>query len=93
MTGSYRSAGEHLQAPFAEPGALNLKPRPGALTGQPRVPPELLLQLPDVHVDFEGRERHGEYLGAYVGGGQEPRWTPALAIKPASLDISSMPGE
>ncbi len=80
--GAYQQADQHLQAPFADPGSLNLVPRNGRLTGSVSLPPDLLWDLPDAGRDFDGVERGGERFGAYDGGKDQPQWMPALKIKP-----------
>lgn len=79
---SYEQADEHLRAPFAEPGELDLAPREGRLAGSVSLPPEVLWTLPDGRRDFDGAERSGERLGAYDSDDDRPRWMPALEIKP-----------
>ena len=78
----YSAAGEHLRAPFAEPGELNPVPSAGALTRSADPPLGLMWEWPGARRDFDGVPRSGEYFGAYVGGREAPAWTPALAIKP-----------
>jgi hypothetical protein len=82
LLASYEAADKHLQAPFAEPGALNLVPTDGGLRNKADPPVGLMWELPEARVDFDGRPRTGEYFGAYVGGRAAPDWLPALEIRP-----------
>lgn len=86
MTGAYEDAGEHLRAPFAEPGELDLTPVDGApseaVNGVDDMPVELIWELPDAGLDFDGEPRTGERMGAYDNNRDEPRWFPALERKP-----------
>ncbi len=83
VVASYQEADDHLRAPFAEPGQLDLVPREGRLRGSVSLPPDMLWDLPDARRDFDGSGRSGERLGAYDGPGEQPHWMPALEIKPA----------
>lgn len=78
----YQQADEYLQAPFADPGSLNLAPREGRLTGSVSLPPELLWDLPDARRDFDGAERSEQRHGAYDGANGQAEWMPDLEIKP-----------
>lgn len=86
---SYEAAGEHLRAPFAEPGGLNPVPVKDALARSADPPVGLMWELPDARVDFDGRPRTGGYFGAYVGGRETPEWMPALEIKPRTAGSGS----
>lgn len=84
ITAAYQQADQHLRAPFADPGSLNLVPHDGRLTGSVALPPDLLWDLPDARRDFDGVERSDQRFGAYGGGDNQPRWMPSLEIKPAA---------
>lgn len=83
LTGAYRAAADHLRDPFADPGELDLTPNNGAgADSDPGLPVDLLWQLPDADLDFDGEPRTREHWGAYDSERDEPRWTPALEFKP-----------
>lgn len=81
VVGAYEEADRHLREPFAALGELDLTPLEGALQRQVELPVDLLWDLPGAQQDFDGEPRTGNRLGAYDGG-DEPRWVPALEIKP-----------
>jgi hypothetical protein len=84
----YQQADEYLQAPFADPGSLNLAPREERLTGGVSLPPDLLWDLPDARRDFDGTERSEQRHGAYVSASGQTEWRPDLEIKPVLRDGS-----
>ncbi len=73
VTGTVAEAGQHLVAPLAPLGALDLHPRPGSLRGPPLEPAGPESPAPDER-DFDGRERTGAVRGAYETGGGPGAW-------------------
>lgn len=67
-TGSLTEVGEHLMAPFAPLGRLDLSPQPGKLITEP-VNARLQSILPDVNRDFDGRIYDSPVAGAYAREG------------------------
>ena len=83
ITGSYAAAADHLIAPTAPLGTLDLFPKAGQLAGTATD----LAQFggfADGTRDFDGSTRTGVHRGAYEGDGSNPGWRLALAIKPAT---------
>jgi uncharacterized protein (TIGR03382 family) len=83
VTGSYAAAADHLVAPTAPLGTLDLFPKAGQLAGTATD----LAQFggfADGTRDFNGSTRTGVHRGAYEGDGSNPGWRLALAIKPAT---------
>jgi hypothetical protein len=82
VTGAHREASDHMVAPFAPLGRLNLKPKPGQLELDADLPPEILVRLPGVGRDFDGYSRSGKFAGGYTTPPSQPRWLPSSEIKP-----------
>ncbi|MBV9787079.1 MAG: hypothetical protein JOZ51_02815 [Chloroflexi bacterium] len=88
VTGTYAAASTFLNNPMAALGSgLDLYPKSGQLQG-PAVDYAIFTGLLEWDRDFNSRSRIVTYRGAYAGDGVNPRWTPALAIKP---EPSSLP--
>jgi len=84
VAADHGAAADHLRAPFAEPGELDLMPIDdgGDARGLDGMPVDVLWALPDTGRDFDGEERTGERWGAYDSERTAPRWQPALEFKP-----------
>ncbi|HEV7912917.1 MAG TPA: hypothetical protein VGP22_04075 [Albitalea sp.] len=83
VTGSTDSAARHLRQPHASPGELDLRPKPGRLTGR-----ELntvradLRHYTDWDRSFDGALRDWRSRGAYSPAANGGDWLPQLEIKP-----------
>ena len=84
------AAAEHLRAPFAAPGELDLTPVADALALATPLPLAWRGTLPDAARDFDGERRTGRHAGAYDSAPGMPRWPPTLVRKP--LPVSPAPG-
>jgi hypothetical protein len=83
ITGSYAAAADHLVAPTAAIGSLDLFPKAGKLTG-PAIDLSQFAGFADSDRDFNGSSRDGTRRGAYEGEGTNPGWRLAIATKPAA---------
>ncbi len=81
ITDAYASASGYLNNPAGALGALDLYPKPGALTGTP-ISTGGLTGYGDFDRDFNGAARMWTIRGAYAGDGVNPGWKPALDFKP-----------
>jgi hypothetical protein len=81
---SYAAAPDYLRKPHAPLGELDLAPTGDGLADGGKPPVELLVSLPDAVRDFAGRQRDGEFAGAYAGvpGSEQAYWQPVAAVKP-----------
>jgi hypothetical protein len=87
VTGSYVAAADHLVAPTAPLGTLDLFPKAGQLAGTATDLAQFAV-FTDGARDFNGNTRTGVHRGAYEGDGSNPGWRLALAIKPTSGGVS-----
>jgi hypothetical protein len=83
VTGTYASASNSLNAPFAAIGSLDLFPKTGQLTGT-AVDLTAFGSFDDGLKDFSGNVRTGTHRGAYEADGANSGWTLALSVKPTS---------
>jgi hypothetical protein len=81
VTGTYASASNFLNAPFAAIGKLDLYPKAGKLSGT-KIALSQFSAFKDGARDFNGKARSGTYRGAYDGAGVNPGWRLALSRKP-----------
>ncbi len=83
VTGTYASASDSLNAPFAAIGSLDLFPKTGQLSGT-AVDLTAFSSFDDGLEDFNGNVRTGTHRGAYEADGSNSGWTLALSFKPTS---------
>jgi hypothetical protein len=80
-TGTLAQAADHLDAPAAALGSLDLHPKAGALASTGLDAADLSA-YPDWNLDFNGRARSDNTAGAYDTTGVNPGWTLQRARKP-----------
>jgi len=78
--GSLEQSGRYLTAPHFALGALDLRPKPGALGVQDAFRDGSV--LPGLHLDFDGRQRYPRVAGAYTESDGPLRWRPNLNRTP-----------
>jgi len=78
---TYSAAGNYVVNPFGGPGAVDLYPLNGALTGS-LINSSSFAGVQESNHDFNDSHRSHAYRGAYSGAGSNPGWPLSLAIKP-----------
>jgi hypothetical protein len=91
ITAAYGAAAQYVNAPYAQPGQLDLYPKPGMLTGT-TIDTTPLTGYTDWNRDFNSSVRDQTFRGGYTGAGTNPGWRLGLAIKGgADLDADGIP--
>jgi hypothetical protein len=81
LAGTYASAGQSLNDPFAALGTVDLFPLAGKLQGTALDLSPVIGYL-EGNQDFNGLSRIATFRGAYAGDGANPGWQPVLAQQP-----------
>jgi hypothetical protein len=84
LAGTYADAATYLVDPTAAPGQLRLDLKP-SIASKPMLQGQTQMEsFTEADRDFDGRHMSAGDVGAYVRSSRAPKWTPAIAIKPAA---------